>query len=116
MTLHDAPPAAGIRPSVLGLEPSFGFGDRLGCATPGHLAALRDAGVGIKGIFAQQSIREMTRTRRTPGDVMQSAIDTLQAERFTDIWGADADHIKTPEDARATAAAGFTFFTIDPSD
>jgi hypothetical protein len=30
--------------------------------------------------------------------------------------GADADHLKTPEDVDRTAAAGFVFFTIDPSD
>ena len=48
--------------TVVGLEPSFGFGDRLGVATPGHVAALRESGGGILPIFAQQSIREMTRT------------------------------------------------------
>ena len=30
--------------------------------------------------------------------------------------GADADHLKVPEDVDITAAVGFTFFTIDPSD
>ncbi len=30
--------------------------------------------------------------------------------------GADADHLKTTADVDATAAVGFTFFTIDPSD
>ena len=33
-----------------------------------------------------------------------------------DRIGADADHLKTPKDVDATAEAGFTFFTIDPSD
>ena len=56
-----------LKPAPLGLQPSFGFGDRLGTATPGHLEALRQEGGPIRGIFAQQSIREMTRTRRTPG-------------------------------------------------
>ena len=33
------------RPAVpLGLAPSFGFGDRLGLATPGHVEAMRAAG------------------------------------------------------------------------
>jgi hypothetical protein len=54
-------------PEPLGLAPSFGFGDRLGIATPGHIAALREAGGQIRGVFAQQSIREMTRTGRTAG-------------------------------------------------
>ena len=30
--------------------------------------------------------------------------------------GADADHLKTPADVDRCAAAGFTFFTIDPGD
>ena len=52
--------------STLGLQPSFGFGDRIGLATPGHIEAMKRAGAGIAPIFAQQSIREMTRTGRTP--------------------------------------------------
>src|SRR5438309_1461255 len=35
---------------------------------------------------------------------------------YTSPWGADADHLKTAEDVRRTAAAGFCFFTIDPSE
>lgn len=100
-------------PSPLGLRKSFGFGDRLGLATPGHLAAVR--GTGFAPIFAQQSIREMTRTQRTPEDVMRAAQQTLAKEGYAEAWGADADHLKTPEDVQRTAAAGFCFFTIDPS-
>ncbi|MGL5094182.1 MAG: tagaturonate epimerase family protein, partial [Planctomycetia bacterium] len=103
-------------PTPLGLAPTFGFGDRLGCATPGHLDALRRAGGPIKGIFAQQSIREMARTKRTAPEVMAAATAALADASFTDAWGADADHLKTPADVRVTADAGFTFFTIDPSD
>ena len=61
-------------PTTLGLQPSFGFGDRLGVATPGHLASLRAEGGAIKPIFSQQSIREMTRTKRKPAQVMSAAI------------------------------------------
>ncbi|HEX7009238.1 MAG TPA: tagaturonate epimerase family protein, partial [Phycisphaeraceae bacterium] len=104
------------QPAPLGLAPSFGFGDRLGLATPGHLEALQRHGGPIRGIFAQQSIREMTRTRRTPEQVMAAAQQTLAANGFSDPWGADADHLKTEQDVDVTAAAGFTFFTIDPSD
>lgn len=105
-----------LKPSALGLAPSFGFGDRMGLATPGHLQSLREHGSGIKGIFAQQSIREMTRTQRTADQVMSCAADTLADAGFDDIWGADADHLKTPADVDVTADAGFVFFTIDPSD
>ncbi|MBL4574651.1 MAG: hypothetical protein JKY51_00945 [Opitutaceae bacterium] len=102
-------------PTPLGLTPSFGFGDRLGCATPGHLAALCHTGGPIKGIFAQQSIRELERTARTPEDVMRAAQEALVAHPYTDAWGADADHLKTEEDVDRMIAAGFTFFTVDPS-
>ncbi|HVS72194.1 MAG TPA: tagaturonate epimerase family protein [Phycisphaerae bacterium] len=103
-------------PTPLGLAASFGFGDRTGLATAGHIAALRKAGGGIKPIFAQQSIREMTRTNRTPEQVMGDALRAMEAAGYTGQHGADADHLKTPEDVDRTAAAGFTFFTIDPSD
>ena len=105
-----------LRPVPLGLRPSFGFGDRLGLATPGHVEALRRAGHGIAPIFPQQSIREMTRTRRKPEAVVHNAVDALAAAGWTGDFGADADHLKTPADVDATAPAGFTFFTIDPSD
>ena len=104
------------KPQTLGLAPSFGFGDRLGSATPGHLDALRACGSGIAPIFAQQSIREMARTQRTASDVMQSAQRALAEEGFSGAWGADADHLKTEGDVEVTAEAGFGFFTIDPSD
>jgi hypothetical protein len=100
-------------PVVLSLRRSFGYGDRLGLATPGHLAASRK--FNFAPIFAQQSIREMARTQRTPDEVMRAAQTALAAEGYLDNWGADADHLKTEEDVQRTAAAGFTFFTIDPS-
>lgn len=99
----------------LGLQPSFGFGDRIGLATPGHVAAMLEAGSGIAPIFPQQSIREMTRTSRTPSQVMGDALRGAEASGWTGVVGADADHLKTPADVDVTAAVGFTFFTIDPS-
>lgn len=102
--------------SPLGLKRSFGFGDRLGLATPGHIAALKSQGSGFLPIFAQQSIREMTRTERSATEVMQAAIEALKADGYTGVWGADADHLKNEQDVKVTAAAGFCFFTIDPSE
>jgi tagaturonate epimerase len=103
------------RPTTLGTKASFGFGDRLGLATPGHAAALKRAGSGILPIFAQQSIREMTRTNRTPQQVMEDAMNGVRQSGYTGIQGADADHLKTPTDVERTAQAGFVFYTIDPS-
>ena len=101
------------KPSVLGLKRSFGFGDRLGLATPGHMDAI--AGTPYLGIFAQQSIRELNRTNRQPADVMNAAIKAVENVGWTQPWGADADHLQTQADVIRMAQAGYTFFTIDPS-
>jgi hypothetical protein len=101
--------------STLGLQPSFGFGDRLGLATPGHVLAMQQAGARMAPIFAQQSIREMTRTGRTPDNVVDDACRGMELAGWNKPSGADADHLKTREDVDKTAAAGFTFYTIDPS-
>ncbi|MFV2065853.1 MAG: tagaturonate epimerase family protein [Pirellulales bacterium] len=101
---------------ALGLAPSFGFGDRIGLATPGHISAMRMAGSGIEPIFPQQSIREMERTGRSPAKVLEDALSAMRRAGWQEGTGADADHLKTADDVRVTVAAGFTFFTIDPSD
>ena len=103
-----------LQPRVIGVRPSFGSGDRLGIATPAHVRAVR--GTGIAPFFAQQSIREMTRTGRTPDQVMDTAVFGVLQEGYRDGFGADADHLKTADDIDATLAAGFTMFTIDPGD
>jgi hypothetical protein len=115
MNTDRSKPRAANRCTVLGLAPSFGFGDRIGLATPGQVAAMQAAGAGIAPIFPQQSIREMTRTNRSPEQVMRDALDGAEDAGWSGDIGADADHLKTPADVDATAAAGFTFFTIDPS-
>ncbi len=94
---------------------SFGFGDRLGVATPGHLAALASH-PGFAPVFAQQSAGELARTDRTHADVMNAAVQAVSGVRFRQPWGADADGLKNPPDVDAAAAAGFTWFTLDPSD
>jgi hypothetical protein len=103
-----------VKPSVIGLRRSFGFGDRLGMATAGHIDALK--GSDLVPIFAQQSIRELRRTGRSPDQVMKAAVDTLSAEDWQGDWGADADHLQTREDVQLMAGHGYTFFTIDPSN
>ena len=103
-----------LTPSLLGLYPSFGFGDRLGLATPGHILAMRSG--QLLPIFAQQSVREMDRTNRTPLEVMSSAQEAIRTSGWQGTWGADADHLKTKTDVVNLAKSGFTFFTIDPSE
>lgn len=100
----------------LALTPSFGFGDRLGLATPGHIAALRSTQHAIAPIFAQQSVRENARTGRTPQQVMDDAKRAVDAAQWDLPWGADADHLKTVEDIPPFVEAGYTFFTVDPGE
>ncbi|HQN05142.1 MAG TPA: tagaturonate epimerase family protein, partial [Anaerolineaceae bacterium] len=105
-----------LQPGLTGLKTSAGMGDRLGLATPGHVRAVRACGGRVFPIFAQQSIREMARTGRTPRQVMDDAVWGIFQESWRDGFGADADHLKTTQDIDACLAAGFTFFTIDPGE
>ena len=104
-----------LRPVPLSTQTSAGCGDRLGLATPGHAWAARQF-AEIAPVFAQQSVRENSRTGRTPQQVMDDAVWGLFQEGWRESWGADADHLKTPDDVDEFAAAGFTFYTIDPGD
>jgi hypothetical protein len=107
---------AWLRPTVLGLRTAVGLGDRLGLATPGHLRAVRAAGGRLAPLPAQQSIREMSRTGRSPQQVMDDAMWGVFAEGWRAGFGADADHLKTPEDVDRCLAAGYTFYTLDPGE
>ena len=114
-------------PQVVGVRKSVGCGDRLGLATPGHVRAMRgilrlghqpgpSGQTGITPIFAQQSIREMTRTGRTPDRVMDDATWGVFQEGWREGFGADADHLKVIADVDVCVDAGFTMYTIDPGD
>jgi len=101
-------------PSPSGIKTSFGTGDRLGIATPAHIRALRVH--KILPILAQQSVREINRTKRTFQEVMDDAIWGCFQEGYEGIFGADADHIKKIEDLKKAVDTGYSMFTIDPSD
>jgi hypothetical protein len=103
-----------LSPVALGLRTSAGFGDRLGQATPGHVQAA--LGTGIAPIFAQQSVRENARTGRTPQQVVDDAMWGAFQAGWCEAWGADADHLKTPDVIAPFVAAGYSFFTVDPGD
>jgi len=102
-------------PVRVGLRKSAGLGDRLGIATPGHIRALRHA-PGIFGVLAQQSIREMERTHRSPEQVIDSATWGVFQEGWREGFGADADHLKTKEDIDRCVTAGFIMYTLDPRE
>ena len=101
-----------LKPRTFGLAKSFGFGDRLGLATSGHIRSVRKT--GIAPILAQQSVRENERTGRLPAEVLSDAVWGAFQEGWREGFGADADHLKTEADIKAFADAGYTFFTIDP--
>ena len=123
MTLCETTPAnaAALRealpflaPRTLGLRKSAGCGDRLGLATPGHVRAVRCS--AMAPILAQQSMRENARTGRTPQQVMDDAMWGVFQEGWRAGFGADADHLKTADDFDLCAAAGYTFYTVDPGE
>ncbi len=47
---------------------------------------------------------------------MASAVRVLGQARFRASWGADANLLRTPQDVEDAASAGFTYYTIDPSE
>ncbi len=103
-----------LSPCRLPDRPAFGFGDRLGLATPGHIRALRKA--NVFPVLAQQSVRENARTGRTFAEVWARAAFGAFEEGYQGGFGADADHLKSVDDALHATDLGYTFFTCDPSD
>jgi hypothetical protein len=105
-----------LKPQLLGVKTSAGMGDRMGIATPGHVRAVRHFRGEIAPIFAQQSIREMKRTARSPQQVIDDATWGIFEEGWQGGVGADADHLKTFQDIDVCLDAGFTFYTFDPGE
>lgn len=102
------------KPIPIGLTPAIGTGDRIGLATPGHIRAVRD--LRFFPVLAQQSVREMKRTLRSPQEVIDDVTWAVFQEGYRSGFAADADHLKTEEDVKEAFAAGFTMYTIDPSE
>jgi hypothetical protein len=108
-----APP---LRPRPLGrARSSFGFGDRIGLATEGHVRALRASRARVAPVLAQQSARELERTGRSFVDVLDAATWGVLETGWTSGYGADADHLRTEAEVADAVAAGFTMLTLDPS-
>jgi hypothetical protein len=117
----NAPNAAALRSLLpylvakpLGLKKSGGSGDRLGLATPGHIRSFAKS--SMAPILTQQSIRENARTGRTPQEVMDDAMWGVFQSGWRKGFGADADHLKNTDDIDICAAAGYTFYTVDPGE
>ncbi|MEN3008504.1 tagaturonate epimerase family protein [Pseudothermotoga sp.] len=103
-----------LKPSICDKKLSFGFGDRIGVATAAHAQIVNKD--EVFPVFAQQSVREITRTERSWREVLSSAVWGVFESGYDGAFGADADHVKKIEDLESAARVGYTMFTIDPSD
>ncbi len=95
-------------------ETTLGLGDRLGIASPGHIATIR--GTNVKPILAQQSIRELQLTNRTYQDVLDDVTWAVFQEGYRGGYGADGDHLKSAGEVKMALETGFTMITLDCSE
>lgn len=91
-----------------------GTGDRLGIATPGHIRVFEK--YDAFPVFVQQSIRELNLTGRTFENVLDCASWAVFRENFVRGFGADGDHLKTPEEVEEAISKGYTMITLDCSE
>lgn len=102
-------------PSAFGRSTAtFGAGDRLGLATPGHIRAFGNS--RAKPVFAQQSKRELTLTARNYEKVLDDVCFAVFQEGYRGGFGADGDHLKKQEDIVDALNYGYTMITLDCSD
>lgn len=100
--------------SILDRKITFGIGDRLGLAGPGHLRVFRE--YAAFPVLAQQSMRELKLTHRTMDDVIDTATFAVFRDGYRGGFGVDGDHLKTLEEVRSSLACGCTMITLDCSD
>ena len=93
---------------------TFGVGDRLGIATPGHIRILRK--YEVSPVLAQQSPRELKLAGRSYRDIVDPVTWAVFQEGYTEPWGADGDHLKTVEWVREAQSLGCTMITADLTD
>ena len=100
--------------SVLGHTRSIGLGDRIGLASAGHIRLMKK--YDIKPILAQQSIRELNLTGRRYEGVLDDVSWAVYQEGYKGGFGADGDHLKTPEEVLMALGCHFTMITLDCSE
>ena len=93
---------------------TFGVGDRLGIATPGHIRVLRQ--FEVSPVLAQQSPRELELAGRTYSDIVDPVTWAVFQEGYNEPWGADGDHLKTVEWVKEAQSLGCTMITADLTD
>ena len=100
--------------NVLQNKRTFGVGDRLGIACPGHIKVFKE--YDAYPVFAQQSIRELTLTNRTFADVLDCVTFSVYREGYKSGFGADGDHLKKPEEIEMALNNGYSMITLDCSE
>ena len=68
--------------TTLGLKPSFGFGDRLGLATPGHVEAMRRSGAGIEPAPTRARLRHLGPVQATREAPVEDSVGLGVPERL----------------------------------
>lgn len=102
-------------PTAFGRQTAtFGLGDRLGLATPGHIRCFQNS--KAKPILAQQSKRELDLTGRSYEKVLDDVCFAVFQEGYQGGFGADGDHLKKVEDIRDALSCGYTMITLDCSE
>ena len=90
---------------------TFGAGDRLGTATPGHIRAIQK--YHVRPVLAQQSVRENKQTGRSFVDVIHDVVWAVFQENYREGYGADGDHLKSIEELKDALRAGVSMVTLD---
>lgn len=103
-----------LKPSVCKMSTSFGTGDRLGLVTSAQILALKE--YNLFPILAQQSPRELVKTKRDFKDVLLKSVLGILESGYTGSFGADADHIKDEKYLMEAIEAGYSMYTLDISD
>ena len=93
---------------------TFGTGDRLGTATPGHIRAIQK--YHVRPVLAQQSVRENKQTGRSFVDVIHDVVWAVFQENYREGYGADGDHLKSIEELEDALRAGVSMVTLDLSE
>jgi len=102
-------------PSEIGTAKStFGVGDRLGIAGPGHLRVFNKT--DMIPVLAQQSLRELELTGRKYTDIIAAASWSVYKSGYSGQWAADGDHLKHVDDVGSAVEQGCTMITADLSD
>lgn len=102
-------------PSAFGRKTAtFGVGDRLGLATPGHIRSFKNS--SAKPVLAQQSKRELSLTGRNYEKVLDDVCFAVFQEGYRGGFSADGDHLKKAEDIVDALNCGYTMITLDCSD